>query len=75
MAETKASPLSAADVEETFSPMFCYQCEQTMGGAGCTQAGRCGKSPRISYLQDVVVLGMKSLSLWVQKRKELVGLI
>ena len=25
--------------------MFCYQCEQTAGGTGCTVSGVCGKDP------------------------------
>ena len=28
-------------------PMFCYQCEQTAGGKGCTKMGVCGKTPEI----------------------------
>ena len=24
--------------------MFCYQCEQTAGGAGCTRVGVCGQN-------------------------------
>lgn len=33
--------------------MFCFQCEQTAGGTGCTgQAGVCGKKSDIAGLQD-----------------------
>jgi len=33
--------------------MFCFQCEQTMGGTGCTgRAGVCGKSAPAAKLQD-----------------------
>jgi hydroxylamine reductase len=33
--------------------MFCYQCEQTAGGKGCTgKAGVCGKSAETALLQD-----------------------
>lgn len=33
--------------------MFCFQCEQTMGGTGCTGgAGVCGKSSAAANLQD-----------------------
>ncbi len=32
--------------------MFCYQCEQTVGGKGCTKLGVCGKTPEISNLQE-----------------------
>ncbi len=35
--------------------MFCYQCEQTVGGAGCTKVGVCGKTPEAAALQDVMV--------------------
>ena len=34
------------------NPMFCYQCEQTMGGTGCTKVGVCGKTPEVAALQD-----------------------
>ena len=29
-------------------PMFCYQCEQTAGGKGCTKMGVCGKTPEVA---------------------------
>ena len=32
--------------------MFCFQCEQTAGCTGCTQAGVCGKSADTARLQD-----------------------
>ena len=32
--------------------MFCFQCEQTAGGKGCTKAGVCGKKSDIAGLQD-----------------------
>ena len=28
--------------------MFCFQCEQTAGGKGCTKVGVCGKPPEVS---------------------------
>ena len=31
-------------------PMFCYQCEQTAGGKGCTKMGVCGKTPEVAAL-------------------------
>jgi hydroxylamine reductase len=42
--------------------MFCYQCEQTMGGTGCTQVGVCGKSAETAALQDVLTYAVKGLS-------------
>ncbi len=32
--------------------MFCFQCEQTANGTGCTQAGVCGKTADTAVLQD-----------------------
>lgn len=32
--------------------MFCFQCEQTAGGKGCTVAGVCGKKESTANLQD-----------------------
>ncbi|MGE5597760.1 MAG: hydroxylamine reductase [Bacteroidota bacterium] len=32
--------------------MFCYQCEETAGGKGCTRAGVCGKKPEVADRQD-----------------------
>ncbi len=35
--------------------MFCYQCEQTAKGEGCTKQGVCGKQPDVAALQDLLV--------------------
>lgn len=32
--------------------MFCFQCEQTAGGKGCTISGVCGKKPDVANSQD-----------------------
>ena len=32
--------------------MFCFQCEQTAGGTGCTVNGVCGKKFDTAGLQD-----------------------
>ena len=42
--------------------MFCYQCEQTAKGQGCTVAGVCGKTPDVSNLQDLLVYLLRGLS-------------
>ena len=34
--------------------MFCFQCEQTSKGTGCTVNGACGKKENISNLQDML---------------------
>ena len=43
-------------------PMFCYQCEQTAGGKGCTKMGVCGKTPEIAALQDLLIYQIKGIS-------------
>lgn len=43
--------------------MFCYQCEQTAQGTGCTVRGVCGKSPEVASLQDLLVYALKGLAL------------
>jgi hydroxylamine reductase len=39
----------------TAGTMFCYQCEQTAQGKGCTAFGVCGKDPKTAALQDLLV--------------------
>ena len=42
--------------------MFCYQCEQTAKGEGCTKIGVCGKQPDVAALQDLLNYVIKGLS-------------
>ena len=42
--------------------MFCYQCQETAGCTGCTQAGVCGKTPRTAKLQDLLIYTTKGLA-------------
>jgi len=42
--------------------MFCYQCEQTAKGEGCTKAGVCGKQPDVAALQDLLLYVSEELS-------------
>jgi hydroxylamine reductase len=42
--------------------MFCYQCEQTAKGQGCTIVGVCGKTPEVATLQDLLVYMLRELS-------------
>ena len=39
--------------------MFCYQCEETMNGTGCTINGMCGKKGEIAVLQDRLIYALK----------------
>ena len=50
--------------------MFCFQCEQTAKGEGCTQVGVCGKQPDTAALQDLLIYSLKGLSLYaIEARK------
>ena len=42
--------------------MFCYQCEQTAKGEGCTKIGVCGKKPEVAALQDLLTYTVKGIS-------------
>ncbi|MFO7963329.1 MAG: hydroxylamine reductase [Desulfobacterales bacterium] len=44
--------------------MFCFQCEQTAKGEGCTKIGVCGKQPDVAALQDLLIYAVKGLSLY-----------
>ncbi len=42
--------------------MFCYQCEQTAKGTGCTAFGVCGKDPDTAALQDLLLYLTKGIA-------------
>lgn len=51
--------------------MFCYQCEQTAKGTGCTVQGVCGKSEDIASLQDILLFGLKGIAAYAFHAREL----
>jgi len=51
--------------------MFCYQCEQTAGGSGCTKLGVCGKNEDIQSLQDLLLFGLKGIAAYAYHAREL----
>ncbi|MFH0827525.1 MAG: hydroxylamine reductase [Candidatus Omnitrophota bacterium] len=51
--------------------MFCYQCEQTAGGSGCTKTGVCGKDENIQSLQDLLLFGLKGIAAYAFHAREL----
>ncbi len=56
--------------------MFCFQCEQTALGKGCSlQAGVCGKKAQTADLQDELISALVSLALSEEKNEENTGLI
>ena len=49
--------------------MFCYQCQETAKGTGCTVRGVCGKSEDVAKLQDLLIYTLKGISEIVVKGK------
>jgi hydroxylamine reductase len=50
--------------------MFCYQCQETAGGKGCTKAGVCGKPSDVANLQDLLLYVAKGVSYCSVKARE-----
>ncbi|MDR0503860.1 MAG: hydroxylamine reductase [Treponema sp.] len=42
--------------------MFCFQCQQTAKGTGCTMNGVCGKKPQTAVQHDILTCEMISLA-------------
>ncbi|MCR4745838.1 MAG: hydroxylamine reductase [Lachnospiraceae bacterium] len=50
--------------------MFCYQCQETACGTGCTVSGVCGKKPELAVMQDLLIYVTKGLSAVTTKIRE-----
>jgi hypothetical protein len=69
IASTAVCPPAFLNIKDAFGfsaaqdlGMFCYQCEQTMGGIGCTKIGMCGKKPEVAALHDLLIHALKGLA-------------
>jgi len=51
--------------------MFCYQCEQTAKGTGCTSFGVCGKDPETAALQDLLVYAVQGIAMFGKRARDL----
>jgi hydroxylamine reductase len=51
--------------------MFCYQCEQTAKGTGCTVQGVCGKDDTTATLQDLLIYALKGIAVYGEKARAL----
>ncbi|MBU1628309.1 hydroxylamine reductase, partial [bacterium] len=51
--------------------MFCYQCEQTAKGEGCTSIGVCGKDNESAVLQDLIIHGLKGIAMYAYRARQL----
>ena len=50
--------------------MFCYQCEETAKGTGCTVVGVCGKKGEVADLQDMLRYLLKGIAICNTKSRE-----
>lgn len=51
--------------------MFCFQCQETAKGTGCTIAGVCGKKDDVANMQDLLVFVTKGISFFATRLREL----
>ncbi len=51
--------------------MFCYQCEQTAGGAGCSVQGVCGKQAPTANEQDRLIRVCKQIARYAHRARQL----
>ena len=47
--------------------MFCYQCQETAKGTGCTLKGVCGKTSEVANLQDLLLFVVRGIAVYNQK--------
>ena len=50
--------------------MFCYQCQETANGAGCTVKGVCGKSSSLSNKMDMLIFTVKGVAVVADKLRK-----
>ncbi len=49
--------------------MFCFQCQETAKGTGCTVKGVCGKNDTTADLQDLLIFHLKGIGVLAKKGK------
>ncbi len=49
--------------------MFCFQCQETAKGTGCTVKGVCGKEDTTANLQDLLIFNLKGIAVLATKGK------
>lgn len=43
--------------------MFCFQCQETAQGKGCTVRGVCGKVPQTVALMDLLLYAVRGVAI------------
>ncbi|MBF0485604.1 MAG: hydroxylamine reductase [Candidatus Omnitrophica bacterium] len=49
--------------------MFCFQCQETAGNAGCKVKGVCGKTDVVANLQDLLIFVTKGIAVVADKAR------
>eukprot|EP01137_Pigoraptor_chileana_P027323 Opistho-2@9772 len=64
---------TAVPTTDKNAAMFCFQCEQTRNGTGCTtiEGGVCGKTPEVAALQDLLMHLLKGTAMYASKTRAL----
>jgi len=55
--------------ENKMTDMFCFQCEQTAGGTGCSRVGVCGKKPEVARKHDELICALIGLARAAEGKK------
>jgi hydroxylamine reductase len=50
--------------------MFCFQCQETAKGTGCTSRGVCGKTEDVAKLQDLLIYTLKGIAYVNEKARK-----
>lgn len=51
--------------------MFCFQCQETAKGTGCTLSGVCGKTPEVSNMQDLLLFVTRGIAVYNEALRKL----
>ncbi|HAK44569.1 MAG TPA: hydroxylamine reductase, partial [Spirochaeta sp.] len=51
--------------------MFCFQCQETAKGTGCTKVGVCGKKDDVARMQDLLIHVLKGISYYAVEAEKL----
>ena len=69
--DISCSHIEVLEEKENDMDMFCYQCEQTSKGTGCTAVGVCGKDADTARLQDLLVHAAKGIAMYSHRARQL----
>ncbi|MDD3860670.1 MAG: hydroxylamine reductase, partial [Bacteroidales bacterium] len=50
--------------------MFCFQCQETAKGTGCTIKGVCGKTDEVANMQDLLIYVTKGVSVFANLARQ-----